>query len=91
MGYVVACFGEKQTYGLLSFCIFTFAEVLEPEVSVGVEDVFCRPISVVEVAPCGVVVVLDYEPSQVVFFGGIANFCDLLLKLKLWSVNSQYS
>ena len=60
----------------------------EAEIACGVEDVFCGPVAVGEVAPSGVVVVLDDEPADVVLFGGGAHFLDLLFVLEFGSVYS---
>ncbi len=59
---IIPGFGQKQSNYLLGLRVFSFAEVLEAEVVVGVEDVFGGPVAVVEVAPGGEVVVLDDEP-----------------------------
>ena len=63
--------------------------MLEAEDVVGVEDVFGGPVSVVEVAPGGEVVVLDDEPAEVVLFGGFADVFDLLFEFELGGVNSE--
>ncbi len=63
--------------------------MLEAEVATEVEDVFGGPVAVVEEAPGGEVVVLDYEPAEVGFFGGVADLVDVFFEIELGGVNSE--
>ena len=54
----------------------------ESEGAVGIDHVLGGPVSVVEAAPCCVVVVLDDQPLQVVLNGGVSDLFDVLLKLE---------
>ena len=56
---IVARFVQEESDYLLCFLVLAFAEVSEAEVAFGIEDVFGGPVAVFEVAPGGVVVVLD--------------------------------
>ena len=73
---------------MFGFGVFSFAEVAEAEVAVEIEHVFGGPVAVGEVAPSGVIVVLDDEPAEVAFFGGVAHLLDFLLVLEFGSVHS---
>ena len=86
--YIVACFSQQQADCLLSLRVLPLAEVTEPEIAAGIDDVLRWPIAVVEAAPCAVVVVLDDQPLQVVLNGGVADLFNVLLELELWGMNS---
>ena len=74
---------------MFGFGVFSLAEVAEAEVALRVEDVLGGPVSVVEVSPGRVFVVLDYQPAEFVLFGGGAHVFDLLLVLEFGSVHSE--
>lgn len=73
---------------MLGFGVFAFAEVLEAEVAVEVKHVLSGPVSVGEVSPSGVFVVLHDEPSDVVFFGCVGQTIDLFFVIEFGSVHS---
>ena len=72
---------------MFGFGVFSFAEVAEAEVAVGVEHVFGGPVSVCEVAPGGVVVVLDDEPADVVLLGCFGQTIDLFFVIEFGGVH----
>ncbi len=81
-------FVKQEADNLLRLLILPFAEVAEAEVAFGIEDVFGGPVAVGEVAPGGIVVVLDHEPADVVLFDGGAKSFDPLLEIEFGSVHS---
>ena len=84
---VVASFIQEEADYLFGFGVFAFAEVAEAEVAIKVEHVLGGPVSVCEVAPGGVVVVLDDEPADVVLFGRASQTVDFFFVLEFGGVH----